>query len=88
MFKPDGASCTSVWAFFPSTFRWTPGLGTLGWGGGGGGGIGVAPAPAASERKIWNFCHRAAEPLASIGELPPPSVFMMGGGHKLGMVPG
>lgn len=53
----------------------------------GGGGIGVAPAPAASERKIWNFCHRAAEPLASIGELPPPSVFMMGGA-QIGNGPG
>lgn len=55
------------------------------------GGMGVAPPPppppAASERKICNLCHRAAELLASIGELPPPSV-SVGGGDTLGMVPG
>lgn len=40
--------------------------------------MGVAVAPptllAASERKICNLCHRAAEPLAPAGELPLESV--------------
>lgn len=53
-----------------------------------GGGIGVAPPPpsAASGRKICNLCHRAGEPLASIGELPPPSVSVGGGGWRRGWV--
>lgn len=86
MFIPDGA-CARRFGRFCSTFRWTPGLGTAGRDGRGPGPATAPPPPAASERKICNLCHRAAELLASIGELPPPSV-SVGGGDTLGMVPG